>query len=48
MAKKKAVKRSGKKASPARKRAPKSSGTPAAQDPVAAALARRRLAMLSR
>jgi hypothetical protein len=48
MAKKKVAKRASKKSTSARKPAPKSSGTPAPLDPVAAALARRRLAMISR
>ncbi len=48
MAKKKTAKRTGKKATSARKPAPKKSGTAAPVDPIAAALARRRLAMLSR
>jgi hypothetical protein len=48
MAKKKTAKRTGKKSTSARKPAPKSTGTPAPLDPVAAALARRRLVMLSR
>jgi hypothetical protein len=48
MAKKKAAKRTGKKATSARKPAPKTSGAQAPVDPIAAALARRRLAMLSR
>jgi hypothetical protein len=45
MAKKKTAKQSSKKKS-ASKGAPKTSGTPAPQDPIAAALARRRAAMI--
>ncbi|MFI5316241.1 MAG: hypothetical protein ACHQ6T_11110 [Myxococcota bacterium] len=48
MAKKKTAKRTGKKPASARKPAPRSSGTPAPLDPIAAALARRRLAMIRR
>jgi len=46
MAKKKAAKRTTKKATPTRTRATKPSGEPAPLDPIAAALARRRLAMI--
>jgi hypothetical protein len=46
MAKKKAAKRTTKKTAPARKRAAKPGGEPAPQDPIAGALARRRLAMI--
>ena len=48
MAKKKAAKRANKKATGARKRSSKATGSAAPQDPIAAALARRRLAMMGR
>jgi hypothetical protein len=48
MAKKKATKRASKKSAGARSRAKPAKGTPAPQDPIQAALARRRAALIGR